>query len=119
MDEGEYRRNAEARKRLRDEWVALAQRHLDGDLSVFETANRLQLVRLYEPDWWDLLGPFIALWDESDGLPIDPEVRALWNPEALEREDKRIAFLAQAYADDIRAAAERLIAAICTDEAGT
>lgn len=86
MDEDEYRRNPEHRKRLRAEWVAVARLHLDGKLSVFEIADRLHVIRLYEPAWADIVAAFEALWSESDGLPIAPTVRALWNPEALKRE---------------------------------
>lgn len=116
MDEGDYRRNAEHRKRVRAAWIAAARQYLDGQLSVFEVADRLHLVRVYEPQWWDIVTPFIALWSDSDGLPIAPKVRALWSPEALKHEDERIALLAQSYADDIRAAAEDLIHALQIDE---
>lgn len=61
-----------------------------------------------EPEIGALLNVFAGIDSETDALPIGDE-RALWNAEALVREDRKILAAEQRWRDDALAAATQLI----------
>jgi hypothetical protein len=68
----------------------VARQFLGGELGLVETARKLLKFDGVEPEIGTLLDVFAGICSETDALPIAAE-RALWNPQALEVEDRKIA----------------------------
>jgi len=71
---------------LRREIVEIAINMLAGSTSFIAGARRISMMCFEaglgdDPD----LNPFVGIDSETDALPIDPEIRSLWSPTALDR----------------------------------
>jgi len=71
--------------------LTVARQFLGGELGLVETARELVKFRDgVESEIGTLLDVFVGICSETDALPIAAE-RALWNPQALKVEDRKIA----------------------------
>jgi hypothetical protein len=90
MDRTDYRYNSEYRATVRAQMIVLANGLIAGDLGLIAVARKLSSFRDgVEPEIGALLDVFVGIHSETDALPIEEE-RALWNAEALAREDRKI-----------------------------
>jgi hypothetical protein len=109
MDRTDYKHNLEYRATVRAEMLALASGLVAGDLGVIAAARELHGFQDgVEPEIGALLLVFTAIHSETDALPIG-KVRALWNAEALARQDKEISAAENRWRDKAVAAATQLI----------
>jgi hypothetical protein len=89
--------------------LAMARQFLGGELGLLQTARELVKFRdCVEPEIGTLLDVFVGIRSETDALPIETE-RALWNPEALELEDRKIADAELRWRSRANEAATRLV----------
>ena len=70
----------------RREIARIASEILAGSTSAIMGARQINALRFgaeieNDPD----ITPFVAVDSETDALPVDPKIRKLWSPEALER----------------------------------
>ena len=108
MNRTSYSQNPELRDRLRAELFAWATPFLDGKAGLLETARQLSTLSDLEPDWWEFVRIFVAIDSDADGIPTGEQMRLLWSPEGLKREDERAAAIETAYADAAKEAAQNL-----------
>src|SRR5262249_1911490 len=81
----------EYRSTVRVQMLTVARQFLARELGLIETARELLKFRDgVEPGIGALLDVFVGIASETDALPIGEE-RALWNLQALEVEDRKIA----------------------------
>ncbi len=91
MDRTQYRINLEYQASVRAQMLAIAKQFLGEKLGLVQTARELLQFRDgVEPEIGALLDVFVGIHSETDALPIGTE-RALWNLQALEVEDRKIA----------------------------
>jgi len=89
--------------------LALASGLIAGDLDLIAVARKLNVFRGgVEPEIDALLNVFVAIHSETDALPIGEE-RALWNAEALAREDRKISAAEERWRHEAVGAATQLI----------
>jgi hypothetical protein len=89
--------------------LALASGVAAGDLSVIAVARELNGFRDgVEPEAGALLDVFVAIHSETDALPIGKQ-RALWNAQALARQDREINAAEQRWHDRAVATATQLV----------
>jgi hypothetical protein len=109
MDRTDYKYNLEYRATVRAEMLALATGLIAGDLGLIAVARKLNGFRDgVEPEISSLLDVFVAIHSETDALPVG-NVRALWNAEALARQDKEISAAEERWRDRAVAAATQLV----------
>jgi hypothetical protein len=113
MDRTDYRYNLEYRAAVRAQMLALARGLIAGDLDLIAAARKLSAFScffsdVFEPEIGALINVFWAIHTETDALPIGEE-RALWNAEALAREDKKISAAEERWRHEAVTAATQLI----------
>jgi hypothetical protein len=109
MDRTDYRYNSEYRADVRAQIVALASGLVAGDLSLVPVARKLSAFRDgVKSEIGALLDVFVAIHSETDAMPIGEE-RALWNTEALVREDRRISAAEERWRHKAVTAAKQIV----------
>jgi hypothetical protein len=89
--------------------LALANGLVAGDLGLVAVARKLSSFRDgVEPEIGALLDVFVGIDSETDALPIGEE-RALWNPEALAHQDRKITAAERRWRDQAVTAATQLV----------
>jgi hypothetical protein len=87
----DYRYNLEYRGKVRSQMLSLAKKMLAGQIGIIAAARELRTFQCeVEPEIAAILNVFVVIDSETDSLPVG-EVRQLWNSQALEREDRKIA----------------------------
>ena len=96
---------------LRREIVEIAISMLAGSTSFIAGARRISSMRFQAAleDDPDLIA-FVAVDSETDVLPIDPEIRSLWSPTALDRLQPEIDKAEKWAQEVLSSCCERLIA---------
>lgn len=97
---------------LRIRVVQLCKAFLSEQLGVIEVSRRLS--RVYwgareERDEWEQIRLFIGIDSMTDHLPVEPDVRARWNREALEQKDGEIRQAEAYYQADVLEACTKLL----------
>jgi hypothetical protein len=109
MDRTQYRINLEYRASVRAQTLAIAKQFLEEKLGLVQTSRELLQFRDgVEPEIGTLLDVFVGVASETDALPIGTE-RALWNLQALEMEDRKIAAAELRWHGRATEAARRLV----------
>ena len=94
--------------------LAIAKQFLEEKLGLVQTSRELLQFRDgVEPEIGTLLDVFVGIDSETDALPIGTE-RVLWNVQALEVEDRKIAAAEVQWRGRANAAARQLVKLIET-----
>src|SRR5258708_29024103 len=109
MDRTQYRINLEYRASVRVRMLTVARQFLGGELGLVQTSRELTKFRDgIEPEIGTLLDVFVGICSETDALPIATE-QALWNPQALEMEGRKIAAAESRWRGRANEAASQLV----------
>ncbi len=88
--------------------LGFAKQFLAGEMGVIAVSRKLIAFYGVEPEIEALLYIFSGIHSETDALPVGDE-RELWDPEALKREDIKIAAAEQMWARRGIEAATKLV----------
>jgi hypothetical protein len=91
MDRTAYPYNLEYRGKIGSEMLSLAKQMLAGKIGIIAASRELRTFQgEVEPEIAAILNVFVGIDSETDSLPVGA-VRQLWNLQALERGDRKIA----------------------------
>jgi hypothetical protein len=109
MDRTQYRINLEYQATARFQMLTTARQFLGGELGLVQTARELTKFRDgVEPEIGTLLDVFVGICSETDALPIATE-KVLWNLQALDVEERKIAAAESRWRGRANEAASQLV----------